>query len=120
VHRAILPHIPLNRVAYLRPFFSRSVAVGGDWSTVNFGAYVAKTPFLQRNIAGYRQIIDMSGLNGSYFIHAAGQSGHFLSPHFDDFMQDWAAVKYRPMRFERSAVERDTKAKLLLEPITAA
>ena len=116
VHKAILPHLPFNRVSYLRPFFSRSIAVGGDWSTVNFGGYVSRTPFLQRNMPGYRQVIDLSRLDGGLFIHASGQSGHFLSSHFDDFTEDWANVKYRPMRFDRSTINRDTKAKLELQP----
>lgn len=116
VHRATLPHMPLNRVPYLRPFFSRSVPTGGDWSTVNFGAWMSRTPFLQRNIPGYRQIIDLSRLDGGVFIHASGQSGHFLSGYFDNFLDDWADVKYRPMRFERSAIETVAKDKLILKP----
>jgi penicillin amidase len=119
LHQALLPHIPLNRVKYLRPFVSRSVAVGGDWSSVNFGAYVSRTPFVQRNIPGYRQVVDLSQLDGSFFIHASGQSGHFLSKHFDDYLHDWAQVKYRPMRFERSTVQKDAQARLVLKPPAA-
>lgn len=114
VHRAVFPHSPLNTKRWLRPFFSYSVPIGGDWSTVNLGGIIPASPFDQRNIAGYRQIIDMSGPGGS-FIHASRQCGHFLARRFD-YMRDWAAVSYRPMRVERAVVEQDAAGTLQLVP----
>ena len=116
IHRAVFPHSPLNTKRWLRPFFSQSVAVGGDWSTVNLGGIVPASPFDQRNIAGYRQIVDMSQPGGR-FIHAGRQCGHFLSRHFD-YMHDWAAAGYRPMRIDRASVERDAAGTLQLNPST--
>jgi penicillin amidase len=114
VHQAVFPHSPLNTRQWLRPFFSYSVAIGGDWSTVNLGGMVPSSPFDQRNIAGYRQIVDMSVPGGS-FIHAGRQCGHFLARNFD-YMRDWAAVSYRPMRVERAAVEQNATGALQLVP----
>ncbi len=116
LHRAVFPHLPLHNVRPLRRFFDRSIPVPGDWSSINLGSYLHGQPFLQRNVAGYRQIIDLSGADGSVFVQAVGQSGHPLSRHFDDFLKDWAAVRYRPMRMERTTVERDARATLRLEP----
>jgi penicillin amidase len=115
VHRAVFPHSPLNTQPLLRRFFSYSVPVGGDWSTVNLGGILSAAPFDQRNIAGYRQIVDMSQPGGK-FIHAGAQCGHFLARRAH-YTRDWAANKYRQMRFERADVERDAAGTLLLKPI---
>lgn len=114
VHRAVFPHSPLNTNRWLRRFFSYAVPTGGDWSTVNLGGIVSASPFDQRNIAGYRQIIDMS-LSGGSFIHAGRQCGHFLAQRFD-YKHSWAAVGYRTMRVERTTVERDAVGTLRLAP----
>ena len=116
VHRAVFPHLGLDGVAALRPFLSRSMPHGGDWSTVDVGPVAAGHPFEQHSIPGYRQIIDLSPANDSRFLDAVGQSGHPLSKHYDDFLADWAAVRHRPMRMEREAVERGAIGHLRLTP----
>ena len=79
---------------------------GGDWSTVDVGAVAADHFYEQRSIAGYREIIDLSPANDSRFADALGQSGHFLSPHYDDGLSDWTAVRHKPMQMNREDVER--------------
>jgi penicillin G amidase len=116
VHRAMFPHQGLDAVPALRPFFSRSVANGGDWSTVNVGTVAADHPYEQRSIAGYRQIVDLSPANDSRFLDAVGESGHFLSKHYDDFLRDWQQVRHRPMRMDRAAIERGATGHLILKP----
>jgi penicillin amidase len=116
VHRAIFPHQGLDTVRLLRPLVSRSMPASGDWSTVNVGPVAADHPFEQRSVPGYREIIDLSPANGSRFLADVGQSGHFLSPHYDDFLADWQAVKPRPMRMERADVERGAIGHLRLDP----
>jgi penicillin amidase len=116
VHRAMFPHQGLDSVALLRPFISRSVPSGGDWSTVDVGAVAADHPYEQRSVAGYRQIIDLSPANDSRFADALGQSGHFLSRHYDDGLSDWTAVRHRRMRMERPDVERGALGHLRLLP----
>ena len=51
----------------------------------------ATSPFDQTEIPGYRQIIDLSPANDSRFSDSVGQSGHFLSPHYDDALRGLAA-----------------------------
>ena len=116
VHRAIFPHQGLDTIAPLRWLLSRSVPNGGDWSTVNVGSVSAGQPYDQRSVAGYRTIIDLSPANDSRFIIDLGQSGHPLSPHYDDFLQDWQAVKHRRMRMERAEIENGAKGRLRLTP----
>jgi penicillin amidase len=116
VHHAIFPHQGLDSVALLRPLLSRSVPSGGDWSTVDVGAVAADHPYEQRSVAGYRQIIDLSSGNDSRFADALGQSGHFLSRHYDDALADWRAVRHHPMRIERADIERGAIGHLRLTP----
>ena len=114
VHRAIFPHQGLDAVAALRPLLSRSVSNGGDWSTVNVAAVAADRPYEQHSVPGYREIIDLSPANDSRFLDAVGESGHFLSKHYDDFLRDWRAVKHRKMRMDRADVEKDALGRLRL------
>jgi penicillin amidase len=116
VHRATFPHQGLDAVRLLRPILSRSAPHGGDWSTVNVGTPAADRPFEQHSASGYREIIDLSPANDSRYLLDLGESGHPLSRHYDDFLQDWQAVKHRPMRMERADVEKGALGHLRLAP----
>jgi penicillin amidase len=116
VHRAVFPHQGLDSVGFLRPWLSRKIPNGGDWSTVNVGAVAVDQPFEQHEVAGYRQIVDLSPAGNSRFIEAVGMSGHFLSKHYDDFLDDWRGVRHRPMRIDRAKIEHGATGHLRLEP----
>jgi len=116
VHPAVFPHQGLDAVAALRPILNRSIENGGDWSTVNVGAVAADHKYEQRAIPGYRQIVDLSPANDSRFLDAVGQSGHLLSPRYDDFLTSWQAVEHRPMRMTRAAFESGAIGTLHLQP----
>jgi len=116
IHRAVFPHQGLDSVAALRPLLSRSIPNGGDWSTVDVGPVASDRPYEQHNVPGYREIIDLSPANDSRFIDAVGESGHFLSPHYDDFQRDWQAVRYRRMRMDRAEIEKGALGRLRLTP----
>jgi penicillin amidase len=116
LHIARFPHMPFDLAGPLRHLFSRSIPNGGDWSTINFGPFLFNGSFRQGLVAGYRQIIDLSSLDQSWFIQTSGQSGHCLSLHYDDYLVDWQAIRYRPMRRAQSDVERVQKATLWLHP----
>jgi penicillin G amidase len=115
IHQASFPHSGLDAVAALRPFLSRAVPNGGDWSTVNVGPVAADTLYEQHSVPGYREIIDLSPANDSRFLDAVGESGHPLSPHYDDFLHDWQAVRYRKMRMERADIEKAPIGRLTLK-----
>ena len=115
VHRAIFPHA-LDSIAVLRPLLSRSIGIGGDWSTVNVGVTAADHPYDVHTVPSYREIIDLSTANDSRFLDAVGESGHVLSKHYDDFQKDWRAVKHRRMRMERADIEQGALGHLRLTP----
>jgi len=116
VHRAVFPHSGLDAIGLVRPLISRSRPGGGDWSTVNVGAIAVDRPFDQTEVPGYRQIVDLSPANDSRFLDAVGESGHLLSPHYDDFLDDWQAVRLRPMLMDRTAIETGAISRLVLRP----
>jgi len=117
VHRAVFPHQGLDAVPPLRPLLRRSIPNGGDWSTVNVGPVDADHRYEQRSLPGYRQIVDLSPSNDSRFLDAVGQSGHPLSSRYDDFIEDWQAVRHRPMRMERAQIDVDALGTLRLVPL---
>jgi penicillin amidase len=116
VHRAVFPHQGLDTVPVLHILLSRSMPNGGDWSTVDVGPVDVDHPFNQISIPGYRQIIDLSPANNSRFLDAVGQSGHFLSPHYDDFLKDWQGVAYRRVRMDKADIESGALGHLRLIP----
>jgi penicillin amidase len=90
---------------------------GGDWSTVNVGPVSVTSPYDQVSIPGYRQVIDLSPAADNRYLDAVGQSGHFLSPHYDDALDDWQRVRLRPMRLSRADLESGALGTLRLEPV---
>lgn len=119
LHYAVFPHYPFHSVPWLRRFFSRQLPRGGDWSSVNFSPSVPAMPFMQRNVPGYRQVIDLSHLDAGQFIQAVGQSGHFLSPHYADYLADWGQGKYRKMRLSEESVKEAAIGVLNVIPLAA-
>ena len=116
VHVAVFPHQALDGVWWLRSLVSRRVPGAGDWSTVNAGPASVDPRYEQRAGAGYRQIVDLRAGGESRFADAIGQSGHPLSPHYDDYLADWRAVSHRPMRMDRADIEAGAIGHLRLEP----
>ena len=116
VHHAVFPHQGLDSVGFLRPMISRTVPSAGDWSTVNVGPVAADARYDQVSIPGYRQIVDLSPANDSRFADAVGESGHFLSPHYDDFLADWRAVRHKKMRMDRADIDKGAIGTLRLVP----
>jgi penicillin amidase len=86
---------------------------------VHPGSFSIKKPFEQRFGPTYRQIVDLAD-DGGAFLQTTGQSGHFLSPRYDDYLPDWGAGRYRSMRLRRAAVDASVEATLRLLPATGA
>lgn len=118
VHRAVFAHPALDTVPLLGRWLRREVPHGGDWSTINVGPVYAPRPFEQHSLPGYREIVDLSSANDSRFLDAVGESGHPLSPHYDDALALWATGRYRKMRMSRADVEQGALGDLRLTPRT--
>jgi penicillin amidase len=116
VHKGVFAHATLDTIPVLGRMLRRTAPHGGDWSTVNVGPVFAPRPFEQHSLPGYRQIVDLSDANDSRFLDAVGQSGHVLSPHYDDALADWSAGRLRKMRMDRAEIERGATGHLRLTP----
>ncbi len=77
-------------------FFNRGpYPYGGDYETVGRAAYSLNDPFNVTFAAGLRFIAEMdpAGIR-SHAVLAGGQSGHFLSEHYDDQIETWLEGGY--------------------------
>lgn len=101
-------HQALHRHEFLgqRPFYSWILNIkhdtpGGD-NTLLRGQLSGDedAPFLNTHAAGFRAAYDFSDLEASVFIISTGQSGHFLSSHYDDLAQIWRRSEYIPMTLD--------------------
>jgi penicillin G amidase len=79
----------------------RQSTSGGD-NTLMRGKTIGTgpNPFLNVQAAGYRGIYDFADPDSSVYIISTGQSGHFLSPYYDDLAQLWRRGEYIPMSLD--------------------
>ncbi|HNP72172.1 MAG TPA: penicillin acylase family protein [Kouleothrix sp.] len=116
VHHAMFPHNVLDGVGALRPIFSRSVPNGGDGFTVDVAPPSTSDMYNQYHVPSYREIIDLSNLDSSRFMHTVGQSGQVLSGDYANLIERWVRVEYMPMRYAKASVDGATAARLVLTP----
>lgn len=101
VHQAVFDHpVPfLNTLPVLGRLFEVRAPMGGDGSTVNVAHFSFRADnFDVGHAASLRAIYDLSDLDRSLFMHAPGQSGHPLSPHYRDLAPLWSAGEYFEIR----------------------
>ncbi len=61
---------------------------------------VEPTPFQNVHGPGYRGVYDFADPDSSVFVISTGQSGHFLSRHYDDLGELWRRGEYIPMSLD--------------------
>jgi penicillin amidase len=110
LHHALFPHKVFDNVRWLRRYFSLDVGQGGDASTVNVGSFSQDGAFAMTDGPSYREVIDLSNLPGSRFVHTTGQSGNVFAPGYRDLLPEWRAGR----TFEIEGQKPVTT--LLLEP----
>lgn len=66
--------------------------------------------------ASFRMVLDVGNWDASRAINTPGQSGDPASPHYRDLAPIWAAGQYVPLLYSRSAVEREARQRIRLEP----
>jgi penicillin amidase len=97
---------PLGSIGALKPIFNRGpFPAGGNWNTVNSGAYYADKAYSMGLGPAYRIIADPADWDASLSIIPSGQSGQPYSPHYDDQIQQWLAVEYHTLPFSLEAIE---------------
>ncbi|MFX0540302.1 penicillin acylase family protein [Roseovarius sp. S4756] len=101
-HQAAHDHPVLGNVPLLRYFVNIRQSTGGGDNTLQRGrtSGTGDAPFSNVHAAGYRGVYDFADPGSSVFVIATGQSGHFLSRHYDDLAQLWRRGEYIPMSLD--------------------
>ncbi|WP_370212460.1 penicillin acylase family protein [Roseovarius sp.] len=102
VHQATHDHPVLGEVPVLRYFVNIRQSTSGGDHTLLRGRTIGEGPNPYHNVhgAGYRGVYDFADPDSSVFMISTGQSGHFLSRHYDDMAQLWRRGEYLPMSLD--------------------
>ena len=117
MHQVRYAH-PLGSVKLFSGIFDRGpFPVHGDGTTPNQTSYAPNLPpGLVQIVASYRQLYEVGAWDRAITVTTSGQSGHPLSPHYDDQMAMWREGVYHNMPWSREAVEKGTESRLRLAP----
>ncbi len=102
-HQATHDHQVLGEVPVLRYFVNIRQSTSGGDNTLMRGRTkgTEPNPFYNVHGAGYRGVYDFADPDSSVFVTSTGQSGHFLSRHYDDMAQLWRRGEYIPMSLDQ-------------------
>ena len=101
-HQAHQDHPVLGQVPGLRWVVNIRQSTSGGDNTLNRGltSGTGRDPFRNVHAAGYRGVYDFADPDSSLFVTSTGQSGHFLSRHYDDLGELWRRGEYIPMSLD--------------------
>jgi penicillin amidase len=118
-HQATHDHQVLGEVPVLRYFVNIRQSTSGGDNTLQRGLTrgTGPNPFHNVHGAGYRGVYDFADPNSSVFITSTGQSGHFLSRHYDDLAQLWRRGEYIPMSLDEGLARAASVGITRLEPL---
>jgi penicillin amidase len=83
--------VTIPHLARIAPFGAAGVRAGGCADCVN--------SLKGGHGPSWRMVVDLSGQPRGYGIYPGGQSGNPGSPHYAEFVADWAAGKHYPLVF---------------------
>jgi penicillin amidase len=117
-HQATHDHQILGEVPLLRYFVNIRQSTSGGDNTLLRGMTkgTGPNPFLNVHGAGFRGVYDFADPNSSVFIISTGQSGHFLSQHYDDLAQLWRRGEYVPMSLDVELARAANEGITILQP----
>lgn len=101
-HQAAQDHETLGKIPLLSWLVNIRQSTSGGDNTLLRGKTkgTGPNPYLNVHGAGYRGVYDFADPDSSVFIISTGQSGHFLSGHYDDLAQLWRRGEYVPMSLD--------------------
>ena len=117
-HQATQDHPVLGDVPLLRYFVNIRQSTSGGDNTLMRGRTKGTGPDPFQNVhgAGYRGVYDFADPDSSVFVSSTGQSGHFLSRHYDDLAQLWRRGEYIPMSLDQELARAASVGVTLLIP----
>jgi penicillin amidase len=108
---------PMGPIGPLSLIFNRGpFPIGGNWNTVNSGAYFPDNPYQMALGPAYRFIVDLADWDNTRSVITSGQSGQPFSQHYDDNIDDWRSVDYHALPFSQTAVQENAAHTLTLLP----
>ena len=118
-HQATHDHQVLGDVPVLRYFVNIRQSTSGGDNTLMRGRTSGQEPEPFQNVhgAGFRGVYDFADPDSSVFITSTGQSGHFLSRHYDDMAQLWRRGEYIPMSLDPELARAASVGVTVLEPV---
>ncbi len=101
-HQATQDHPVLGKIPLLSWLVNIRQSTSGGDNTLMRGKTKATdpNPYLNVHGAGYRGVYDFADPDSSVFIISTGQSGNFMSSHYDDLAQLWRRGEYIPMSLD--------------------
>ncbi|MGB7340337.1 MAG: penicillin acylase family protein [Phototrophicaceae bacterium] len=72
--------------------------------------------FTVQAVPSMRMILDFSDFSNNLTIHTTGQSGHPMSEHYRDMVEQWRLIEYNPMLSQEDDVTANGVATLVLQP----
>ena len=101
-HEALHRHETLGSIPILKYFVNIRQSTSGGDNTLMRGKTSGKVnePFSNIHAATYRGVYDFADPDSSVFVISTGQSGHFLSRHYDDLGNLWRRGEYVPMSLD--------------------
>ena len=101
-HEAFHRNETLGDIPFLKYLVNIRQSTSGGDNTLMRGKSLGKgnEPFLNIHSAVYRGVYDFADPDSSVFIISTGQSGHFLSRHYDDLGNLWRRGEYVPMSLD--------------------
>lgn len=117
-HTAYNEHRPFGQVGPLSRFFDIELPSAGGPYTLLRGQpkFGKEKPYRSRHASAYRAVYDFLDLDKSVFIQSTGQSGNFLSDHYDDMSEIWADLEYVPMSTKSADYTENAKGKWVFKP----
>jgi penicillin amidase len=117
-HQATHDHPTLGEVPVLRYFVNIRQSTSGGDNTLLRGLTkgTGLNPFFNVHGAGYRGVYDFADPDSSVFVASTGQSGHFLSRHYDDLAQLWRRGEYIPMSLDEELARAAAVGVTVLRP----
>ena len=103
---------PMNHLFNVGPF----PMSGGDEVINKMDFNKTATPYMIRSGPSMRILIDLADMENSLSVIPTGQSGHLLSPHYQDQVEFYNTGRFRPQHMDKQRITSEATRALILKP----
>lgn len=96
VHKMSFDHPLGSKLAFLN---LEPIPTHGSHHTINSGFWDSAEPFKMSGGGVIRMMVDFANLENATIISPPGQSGHYMSPFYDNLAETWADGDQVPMHY---------------------